>query len=295
MIAALIITVEGIFLNAQAAASTSLAGIVSTGSGSLNVRASASSGSAFLKALPKGSYVTLISKTNGWWKVEYATKTFGYVSANYITVASGTSAASVSASNLNVRWGAGTSSSVKSVLPSGKIVIILSSANGWSRILYNGTQTGYVSSKYLSTNFNSDTMVWPVPASSKINQYFVSGSHNGIDIGSSVHGVTGDKIVAAYGGSVAYSGWFDGYGYVAYINSYYHGKYIQTRYAHLVSSPYVAAGASVGKGQTIGAMGNSGTSTGPHLHFEVRIRSGSGTCIANSESTPVSPLDYVSY
>jgi len=169
---------------------------------------------------------------------------------------------------------------------------VLSSSNGWSRILYVGTQLGFVSSAYLKTAGSS--MTWPVPASATLVQNFVSGSHLGIDISPSTQGVAGDRIVAAAPGTVVYSGSLSGYGYVVYINSYVNGQYIQTRYAHLKSAPSVSAGSTVSAGQTIGYMGKSGNATGIHLHFEVRIRHSSGTCVPNSESTPVNPLGYVS-
>lgn len=288
----IILTSQGLMLNAQAATATSKAGIVNTLSTPLNVRTAASYDSATLVALAKGSYVTLMSKSNGWWKVEYASGSYGYVNASYIAEITGANAAAVSNSvtSLNVRSGPGTTYAIKSVLPGGKIIMELSSANGWSKILYNGTQTGYASSKYIVTR-----VLWPVPASSKINQYYVEGTHKGIDIGASIHGVPGDKIIAAANGTVIFSGVLNGYGNVVYINSVVNGQNIQTRYGHLDKPSATKAGDTVSIGQTIGYMGNTGTSTGVHLHFEVRIRSNSGTCLANSESTPVNPLNYVRF
>ncbi len=92
-----------------------------------------------------------------------------------------------------------------------------------------------------------------------------------------------------------YAGWLNGYGYVVYLNSFYQGTPIQTRYAHLRSVPDVSAGSTVSKGQIIGSMGNTGTSSGVHLHFEVRLRSSFADCIANADSTPVNPLHYIKY
>jgi murein DD-endopeptidase MepM/ murein hydrolase activator NlpD len=137
--------------------------------------------------------------------------------------------------------------------------------------------------------------VWPVPATAKINQHYKAGSHLGIDIGASSRGIAGDAVVAAQSGKVVYSGWLNGYGYVVYINSILNGTPIQTRYAHLQSASYLKAGYTVNAGQWIEAMGNSGTSSGVHLHFEVRIRKSTADCIANADSTPVNPFNYVSY
>lgn len=89
--------------------------------------------------------------------------------------------------------------------------------------------------------------------------------HNGIDIAASV----GTTVYAAADGQVIAaksSGYNGGYGSMIIIK---HNGNIQTVYAHL-SSVQVSVGQYVAKGQAIGAVGNTGRSTGPHLHFEVR-------------------------
>ena len=135
---------------------TSQAGVVSVSSGKLNVRKSASTGSTVLASLAKDSYITLISQSGNWYYVEYADSKYGYCHKDYIKLDSGkTATVSTNSTSLNVRSGAGTSYAVKDTLPKGEIVIILSTSNGWSKILYNGTKTGFVSSQYLSTNTTS--------------------------------------------------------------------------------------------------------------------------------------------
>ena len=132
---------------------TSQAGIVSVSSGKLNVRKSASTGSVILTSLAKGSYITLISQSGNWYYVEYADDKYGYCHKDYIKLDSGkTATVKTQSTSLNVRSGAGTSYPIKDTLPKGEIVIILSTSNGWSKILYNGTKTGFVSSQYLSTS-----------------------------------------------------------------------------------------------------------------------------------------------
>lgn len=87
--------------------------------------------------------------------------------------------------------------------------------------------------------------------------------HSGMDIA----GPVGTPVKAAKEGRVVYSGWMGGYGYCIDID---HGNGITTRYGHN-SSLHVQVGQYVYRGQVISSMGSTGHSTGPHLHFEVRI------------------------
>ena len=77
----------------------------------------------------------------------------------------------------------------------------------------------------------------------------------------------GTKVVASCGGVVAKAGWGKGYGYCIYIN---HEDGSQTRYAHL-SKVLVKVGQTVKQGEKIALSGNTGVSTGPHIHFEILI------------------------
>ncbi|MEB3216956.1 MAG: peptidoglycan DD-metalloendopeptidase family protein [Nostocales cyanobacterium 94392] len=98
--------------------------------------------------------------------------------------------------------------------------------------------------------------------------------HTGMDFAAGY----GSTIRAADSGTVIYSGWYGGYGKTVIIN---HGKGITTLYGHS-SQLYVQEGESVKRGQAISAIGSTGLSTGPHLHFEVR-----------KNGTPVNPADYL--
>ncbi len=89
-----------------------------------------------------------------------------------------------------------------------------------------------------------------------------SRTHTGIDIAAPL----GTSIAAAASGTVTFSGYSGGYGNMLVIT---HGNGVQTYYGHC-SKLYVSAGTSVSQGQTIAAVGSTGNSTGPHLHFEVR-------------------------
>ena len=87
--------------------------------------------------------------------------------------------------------------------------------------------------------------------------------HEGIDIGCAY----GAPNRAAAAGTVIYAGWMSGYGNLVVID---HGNGLSTAYAH-ASSLAVSVGQSVAQGQTVSYVGSTGHSTGPHLHFEVRV------------------------
>ncbi len=127
------------------------AGKVSTNSTALNVRSSAAGTSTVKAKLSKGSYVTLISKSGKYWKVQYSSSGYGYCHSDYITTAStNVKTIKTTSGRLRVRSAASTSSTVKAYLSSGTQVTVLSTSGNFSKIVYNGTKTGYVSSGYLS-------------------------------------------------------------------------------------------------------------------------------------------------
>lgn len=98
--------------------------------------------------------------------------------------------------------------------------------------------------------------------------------HYGLDWGCS----TGTAIVASCGGTVVQAGWQGSYGYCVTIS---HGNGMQTKYAHL-SKVLVSSGENVQQGSLIGRSGNTGNSTGPHLHFEIIVN-----------GTRVNPFSYL--
>lgn len=102
--------------------------------------------------------------------------------------------------------------------------------------------------------------------------------HSGVDIGGPYNG----SVRASNAGRVIYSGWYGGYGKVVILDhGQVNGLPITTLYAHL-NSWNVTAGEYVSKGQVIGCEGTTGYSTGPHVHFEVRVN-----------GRPCNPLSYI--
>ena len=106
--------------------------------------------------------------------------------------------------------------------------------------------------------------------------YRWGSTHTGIDIGVA-HGTS---IKAAAGGTVSFSGWKGSLGQLVVIS---HGNGIQTYYGHC-SKLLVSAGQTVSAGQVIAKVGSTGRSTGPHLHFEIRINGSS-----------INPQSYIGY
>ena len=153
------------FLPLRAHAAAPTAGVVSTNGGNLNVRAAASAGSSVLSKVANGSYITLVSRSGSWWRVEYARDQYGYCHADYIMETSHNAATvSTGGSNLNVRSGAGTGYAKIGSLTKGDQVVILSQSGGWSRILYHGSKTGWVSSQYLSSSTTYAPVSLSVPS-----------------------------------------------------------------------------------------------------------------------------------
>ena len=124
-----------------------------------------------------------------------------------------------------------------------------------------------------TAKIGSGAFAWP--SSGTINQRFWGG-HAGVDIGA----WTGSPVWAADGGyvAVAAGGWNAGYGNHVIID---HGNGFVTLYAHL-NSIFVKPGENVARGAQIGSVGNTGNSTGPHLHFEIRY-----------QGSPRNPLNYM--
>lgn len=136
-----------------------------------------------------------------------------------------------------------------------------------------------------SIQYTGGTMLWPVAISGTyitsgygVREHPIQGiskMHTGIDIGNATYG---SPVVAAADGVVTYAGWLGGYGNCVMIN---HGDGIVTLYGHgqkILTELYK----EVKQGDLIMEVGSTGNSTGPHLHFEVRVN-----------GSTVQPLNYV--
>ncbi len=122
---------------------------------------------------------------------------------------------------------------------------------------------------------SSSGLVWPVsgPITSPFGMRW-GKLHPGLDIGAGM----GTPIKAAAAGTVLVAGYDGGYGNLVVID---HGNSLATAYAHQ-SQLAVSVGQQVSQGQVIGYVGSTGFSTGPHLHFEVRVN-----------GSPVDPMGYL--
>ncbi|MGB9236978.1 MAG: M23 family metallopeptidase [Terriglobales bacterium] len=128
---------------------------------------------------------------------------------------------------------------------------------------------------------NAAPNLWPVEGQitgsfgARIDPFNGEGAfHSGVDISASV----GSPVIAPADGVVTFADFMGGYGRAVMVD---HGHGISTRYGHLASFA-VTAGQYIHRGDTIGYVGLSGRSTGPHLHYEVRIN-----------DTPVNPYKYL--
>jgi hypothetical protein len=109
------------------------------------------------------------------------------------------------------------------------------------------------------------TFTWPTTATWLSGYDYTPPVHNGLDF----DGDFGSPIYAADSGVIIYSGWSDrGYGNLIVID---HDGGWQTYYGHLLDNTLLPCGSNVLKGELIASMGSTGNSTGPHLHFELRL------------------------
>ena len=135
----------------------------------------------------------------------------------------------------------------------------ISRSNPASAAYYGSGSCGAIYEGAIGTG----TFIWPTVTRTLSGYDWKPGFHHGIDIG----GPEGNPVYAVDSGVVVYAGWSEyGFGSLIVLD---HGTGWQSAYAHL-SVVGVSCGQSVALGTVIGAVGNTGNSTGPHLHFELR-------------------------
>lgn len=165
IIAVLTAVITAAFVSVNAfAATTPAAGTVSTASGKLYVRSSP--GGNIVSSLEKGRNVMLAGEENGWYKVEYESGRYGYSSKSYITPIASSEYKTVKTTSgrLYVRKSAG--GEIINSIASGSKVAVLSTSGNWSKVVYNGSSIGYVSSNYLisaSQNYGFKSVRLNVP------------------------------------------------------------------------------------------------------------------------------------
>ena len=148
----------------------------SVNASSLNVRSGPGTNYGVTASVTKGTTVTILSiGSNGWNQVQLPNGKTGYVSASYLTMSSASESTPIdgaststgtviNATLLNVRSGPGTNYGVKTGIAGGTQVTVISTSNGWSKIVLSNGIEGYVSSSYLSIKNGTTTTTTTIPA-----------------------------------------------------------------------------------------------------------------------------------
>ncbi len=129
------------------AATQPAAGTVKTSSGRLYVRSSPAGN--IVSSLARGSNVMLHGDTNGWYKVEYEPGKYGYSSGSFIVPINSSAYKTVKTSSGRLYVRSSPGGEIINSLASGSKVAVIGTSGVWSKVVYNGSETGYVSSNYL--------------------------------------------------------------------------------------------------------------------------------------------------
>jgi murein DD-endopeptidase MepM/ murein hydrolase activator NlpD len=219
---------------------------VSTNNGdNLNMRHSARVGGGLVDSVANGARLLVLegpdfdADGNAWYKVEHFMKR-GWVISTWLE----SSSEPEYSSQYRSYAGSSSSQAMAPAADTGAVGV----ATGSMRIpLDNYVATQEFGCSYLG--YYSYDAAWGCPV------------HDGLDLAAPLW----TELKASDGGTVTAAGWCDcGLGYYVQID---HGNGISTIYGHMVDQPPVSVGQQVGKGQVIGYIGSTGTSTGPHVHF----------------------------
>lgn len=280
----------------------------------LNARSGPGTNYAIVGGFNKGATVTITDKQGSWYKVKVSSSKSGWVSSDYVKLSgssssntsggstSGSSSGSgsstgtnnstsqskkivITASSLNARSGASTSSAILGTVHLNEVYTYTSVKNGWYMITIPNGKNAYICGDYVKafTSYpinGGGSYIWPTQTSKRITSYFGetedrNHTHQGLDIAAA----GGSQIIAVSSGKVvtrAYEA--NGFGYYIVIEQ---NDGIRAYYAHMRQASYLSVGDTVKAGQTIGMVGTTGSSTGNHLHLEFR----KGT-------TRINPLKY---
>ncbi|PGZ95319.1 peptidase M24 [Bacillus pseudomycoides] len=255
-------------------------------SDALNVRSEPNTQSEIIDVLPNGKFVTVQEEENGWYKIIH-NGTNGYVKKEFLSkgtqplvkgvTVQGGSSYYVATPVLKVRSGAGTNTAVIGSLQNGTQVQVVGKAGTWYKIRY-GSGYGYVAQQYILQGQGQQQQqqqqakpsipaVFKYPTQGNVSSTFDvrwGQMHYGVDFAA-----TGNvPIQAAAPGTVVKSYYSTSYGNVVFVAHHINGNLYTTVYAHM-SNRAVKVGDNVATGQLLGYMGNTGHSTGQHLHFEL--------------------------
>lgn len=159
-------------------------------------------------------------------------------------------------------------------------------------IISEATPTPIRLSTSTRDNGTGNTMpsIWPVAGAIRggfgMRHNPFGGSSSEFHKGQDISAPYGSQVIATADGVVAIAGWLRGYGQVVYVD---HGNGISTRYGHL-SRIDVVPGQTIKRGDPLGLVGSTGRSTGPHLHYEVRLDGQATNPIPYLPNVPVHPV-----
>lgn len=138
------------YLNINAGGNDIHAGIVNTDGINLNVRSNNSTSSKIISKLKDKTYITILNSKGDFYYVEYKENTFGYVHKDYVNITSSlTKIVDTDGANLNVRYGPSMNYKQFEKIKDKDYVIVLEDYNSFSKVLFEGNKTGYVSNNYI--------------------------------------------------------------------------------------------------------------------------------------------------
>lgn len=267
----------------------------------LNMRSGPSTRYSVIGGFSRGTTITVLTHQNGWYSVKSSGGRTGWVCDDYVKMnnsnnnngnnntannnntPSGTKKIVITASVLNARSGASTSSAILGTVKRNEVYTYTSVKNGWYQIKIPNGKSAYISGDYVKP-FSSyaisggSSYLWPLQSSKNITSYFGwrnGRNHNGIDIAAS----SGSQIIAVASGKVITNTYdASGYGYYIVVEQ---NDGIKAYYGHMKSASPLTVGSNVKAGDVVGMVGSTGNSTGNHLHLEFR-----------KGSTKIDPLNY---